>query len=158
MDLSVKRRRILPPPRQSGSPGPGGGQYHPVKTDALSKLPATPDTYIRLKELIRDMPLSPSGCGVDNNLTVDGHNKVDARSCGCSLLAWRRNIMILANLSRVGLQRQEEGIYLWCFKIGCHLRHHHHCRGRVPKQASEGGIWRQYDRSEKYFGCKQRSE
>ena len=37
-------------------------------------------------ESIRDMHLSPSDCGVDNNLTVDGHNYVDSISRGCSHL------------------------------------------------------------------------
>ena len=32
------------------------------------------------------MPQLPSGCGVDNNLVVDGHNEVDAISFRCSHL------------------------------------------------------------------------
>ena len=52
----------------------GGGRYRPVKTVALSILPSTPDTSFRLEELIGDMPLSQSFCGVDKNLTIDGHN------------------------------------------------------------------------------------
>ena len=43
------------------------------------------------------MPMLPSGCGVDNNLTVDGHNEVDTISRGCSrllaLLAQRHHII-----------------------------------------------------------------
>ena len=30
------------------------------------------------------MPLLPSGCGMDNNLAIDVHNEVSARSHGCS--------------------------------------------------------------------------
>ena len=64
--------RILPPPERNGTPGPGGGRYRPVKTAALSELPSTTDIFVRTEELIWDMPLLPSGCGVDDNLTIDG--------------------------------------------------------------------------------------
>ena len=74
---------ILPPLGRSGIPGPGGGRYRPVKTAKLSELPSAPDTFVRPEESIGDMHLLPSGCGMDDNLTVDGHNEVDARSCGC---------------------------------------------------------------------------
>ena len=91
--------RILPPPGRSGSPGPGGGRYRPVKTAALSELPSTLDTFVSPEESIGDMPLLPSVCSVDDNLTIDGHSEVDARSRGCShllaLSAQRRRIMIL---------------------------------------------------------------
>ena len=110
--------RILPPPGRSGSPGLGGGRYRPVKTATLSKLPSTPDTYVRPEKLIGDMPLAPSGCSVYDNLTIDGHNKVDARSYGCShlpaLSAQRRRIMILREFLQVGHQRQEEGTAVRC--------------------------------------------
>ena len=47
------------------------------------------------------MPLSPSGCSMDNNLAVDGHNEVDAiyrkGSHLLALSALRRRIMILEN-------------------------------------------------------------
>ena len=92
--------QILPPQGRSGSPGPGGGaRYRPVKTAALSEFPITPDTFVRPEELIGDMPQWPSGCGMDDNLTIGGHNKVDARSRGYSRLlvlsARCRHIMIL---------------------------------------------------------------
>ena len=90
---------IFPPPGRSGIPGLGGGRYRPVKTAALLELPSTPDTFFSPEELIRDMPLSPSGCGVENNLTIDEQNGVDVRSRRCShllaLSARRRRIMIL---------------------------------------------------------------
>ena len=90
------------------------------------------------------MPLSPSSSDVDDNLTVNGHNEVDAISCGYShLLAistQHRCKMVLGDFLRLGRQRQEEGIEVWCrCKIGHHQRRCHHCRGQVQKQASEGG-------------------
>ena len=39
-----------------------------------------------MEELISDMPLLPIGCSVDGNLTVDGHNEVEARYRMCSFL------------------------------------------------------------------------
>ena len=97
--MSVQHWPILPPPGRSGSPGPGGGRYCPVKTAALSELPSTPDTSVRREESNGDMPLLPIGYGMNDNLTVDGHNEVDARSCRCShlleLSARRRRKMIL---------------------------------------------------------------
>ena len=93
----MQYQQILPPPGRSGSPGPGGGRYRPVKTAALSESPSTSDTGVRAEEAIEDTPLSPSGCGVDDDLTADGHNKVDARSRGRSRLlalsARRRRII-----------------------------------------------------------------
>ena len=142
--------RILPPLGRSGSPSPGVGRYCPVKTATLSEFPSTPDTFVRLEESIGGMPMSPSGCGVDDNLTIDDHNEVDARSRRCShipgLSLRRRRIMILDKFWRVGWQRQEEGIEVRCLcKIGRHRRSRHHRRGRVQKQAYEGGymatIW-----------------
>ena len=147
--------RILPPPGQSGSPIPGGVCYHPVKTSTLPELTFTPDTFFYPEESIGNMPLSPSGCGMDNNLTINGLNEVNARSCGCfhllALSARRRRMMILDNCLRLGHQWQEEGIELWCLcKIGFHRCRRCHCRGRVLKQASNWGvIWQQYDHSEK---------
>ena len=68
-----------------------------MKTAAFWELTSTIDTCVSAEELIGDMPLSSSCCGVDNNLTADGHNKVDTRSRGCShllaLSAWRRRII-----------------------------------------------------------------
>ena len=97
----MQRWQILPPPGQSGIPSPGGGHYRPVKTAALSELPSTPDTFVRPEESIGDMPLSPSGCSVYDNLTVDGHNEVNASSHGCSqvlaLSVQPRRIRILDN-------------------------------------------------------------
>ena len=70
-----------------------------MKTATLLELPFTPNSFVRPEESIGDMPLLPSGGGVDNNLNIDGHNEVDARSCGCShllaLSARRRRIVIL---------------------------------------------------------------
>ena len=82
----MQRRRILSPPGRSSISGSGGGRYCPRKMAALSEFPSTPDTCIRLEESIRDMPLSTSGCGIDNNLTDDGHNAVGAISHKCSHL------------------------------------------------------------------------
>ena len=68
-----------------------------MKTAALSSFPSTPNTCVHPEELIRGMPLLPSVCGMDNNLAVDGHNEVDARSRGCShllaLSSWRCRII-----------------------------------------------------------------
>ena len=140
----MQRWQILSPPGRSGSPGLGGGCYCPLKTAALSELPSTTDTFVCPEESIGDMPLSPSGCSVDKNLTVDGHNEVDARSRGCyhllALSARRHHIMILGDFGQVGCYRQEEGIEVRCrCKIGHHRRRCLHCRGRFQKQASEGG-------------------
>ena len=70
-----------------------------MKTAALSEFPSTPDTFVRLEECIGDMPLLSSGCGVDDNLTIDGHNEIDAISRGCYhllvLSARHRRIIIL---------------------------------------------------------------
>ena len=150
----MQRWRILPPPGQSGSPSPGGGWYRPVKTAALSELPFTPDTLFLPKQSIGDMLLSPSGFGVDDNLTVDGHNEVDARSRGCShilaLSARHRCIIIL------------EEFYGWTAsgkKRGCRCgvsarlvaidgivtTAEDESRSRLPRR----GTWRQYDRSAK---------
>ena len=95
MDLSVKIRRVLPRPGCSGSPDlTRGGRYRPMKTAALSEFPSTPYTCVHPEESIGCMPLLPRGFSVDDNLTTDGHNEVDARSCGCSrlmaLLVWHR--------------------------------------------------------------------
>ena len=66
------------------------------------------------------------------------------------LSAWHRHIMILNGFWRLGRQQKEDGIELQCcYKISRHRWRCRHCRGRVQKQASEGGIWLQYDRSEK---------
>ena len=77
----------------------GGGRYIPGKTAKILELPSTPDNFVRPEESIEDMPLSPRGCGVDDNLNIDGHNEVDVRSHGCSYLlalsARRFHIMIL---------------------------------------------------------------
>ena len=85
-----------------------------MKTATLSELPSTPDNSVRPEESIGDMPLSPSGCGVGDNLTINGHNEVDARSRGCShllaLSSRHLRIMILDEFLQVGHQRQEEGI------------------------------------------------
>ena len=146
----MQRWQILPPPGRSGSPSPGGGQYHPVNTAALSEFPSTPDTCISPEEFIEVMPLSPSGWGVDDNMAVDGYNEVDARSRGCShllaLSSQRCRILILDNFWWVVRQRQEEGIDVRCrWNIGRHWRWCCHCRGRFQKQASDGGymatIW-----------------
>ena len=82
----MQRWQILPPLGRSGSPGPGGGRYRPVKMAALSELQSTLDNFINPEESIGDMTLPPSGYGVYDKLTVDGHNEVDARSRGCSHL------------------------------------------------------------------------
>ena len=91
--------QILPPLGRSGSPGPGGDRYRLVKTATFPELPSTPDIFVSPEESIGDMPLLPSGCGVDDNLTIDGHTEVDVRSRKCShltaLSALRRRIMIL---------------------------------------------------------------
>ena len=65
------------------------------------------------------MPLLPSGCGVDEKLTIGGQNEVDARYRKCShlltaQLARRRCILILDEFEWVVQQRQEEGIEVWC--------------------------------------------
>ena len=97
LDLPVQRRRILPPPGRSGSPVLGGGRYRPVITASISALLSTPDTCVLVEGAIGDMPLSPSGCGVDDSLTADGHNEVDARSrrrsCLLALSARRHHII-----------------------------------------------------------------
>ena len=82
----MQRRRILPPPGRSGSPGPGGSRYLPAKTAAITELPYTPDTLISAEESIRDMPMLPICYGVNENLNADGHNDVDARYHGNSRL------------------------------------------------------------------------
>ena len=80
LDLSLKRRQILSPLGWNGSLGLGVGRYLPVNTAVLSEFPSTPDTCICPEESIRDMPLSPSNCGVNKNLTTDDHNEVVSRS------------------------------------------------------------------------------
>ena len=76
-------KRILPPPGRTKSPGPQGGRYCPVKTAKILLLPSTTDTCVRPEESIGDMPLSPRGYSVDDNLDVDGHNEVGTKSRGC---------------------------------------------------------------------------
>ena len=70
-----------------------------MKTAALSELTSTTNNIVRPEELIGDMPLSPSSYGMNNNLTVDGHNEVDTISRGCyhllALSAHFRRSMIL---------------------------------------------------------------
>ena len=90
------------------------------------------------------MPLSPSGCGVYGNLTANGHKEADTRSRRCSqflaLSAWRRCIIDNGRFLQVVRQRQEEGIEVRCrFKIDWYGQRRCHCRGKVNKQASEGG-------------------
>ena len=98
--------RILPPHGRRGSPGLGGGRYCPVKRAALSELRSTPDNFVPLEESIGDMPIFPSSCGMDDNLTINGHNEVGTRYRGCyhimALSARRRCIMILEKHLRVG--------------------------------------------------------
>ena len=114
--------------------------------DALSELPSTPDTFVRTEESIGDMPLSPSGCGMVDNLAVNSHNEVDARSCGCyhllALSARRCCIIDPGRFLTVGCQRQEEGIEVRCLcNIGRHRQSCRHSREIVQKQASEGGLY-----------------
>ena len=103
----------------------GEGHYRPINTAALSEFPSTPNNVIRQEELIGGMPLLQSVYGVDDNLTVNGHNEVDARSCGCShlleLSARSRHIMILEYFLRVGIQQQDEGIEVRCC---CNIAYH----------------------------------
>ena len=66
---------------------------------AFSELLSTPNNFVRLEESIRGMPLLPSGCGVNNNITGDGYNEVGAISPRCYyhmvLSASRHYIMIM---------------------------------------------------------------
>ena len=82
---------------RSGSHGLGRGWYGPLKTAALLESPSTTDTCVHEEEAIRNIPMSPIGFGVYVDLTPDGHNEVDARSCGRSRLlvlsARRRRII-----------------------------------------------------------------
>ena len=57
-----------------------------MKTTSLSEFPSTLDTCVRAEESFGVMPLSPSSCGVDDDLAANGHSKVDAKSCGSSRL------------------------------------------------------------------------
>ena len=147
--------RILPPPGLSGSPGPGGGRYRPVKTATLSELPSTPDTFVCTEESIGDMPLSPSGCGVDDNLTANGHNKVDARSRWCSyLLALSAQFCCVLNPSQFFGEWAASGKKRG-YRCGAAARSVA-IDGVVATADDEsrssitsGGIWQQYDHSAK---------
>ena len=57
-----------------------------MKTAALSELTSTPNTFVCPEKSIGDMPLLPSGYVVDDNMTVNSHNEVDAKSRGFSHL------------------------------------------------------------------------
>ena len=150
----MQRQRILPPPGRSGSPGPGGGRYRLVKTAALLASPSTNNACILAEEVIRDMTVLPRGCGVESNLAANGHNKVDAISCGRSRLlglsARRRCVIdpgqlltggppakIIGDRGAVPLQDRSPSTASSTLQR------------TIPESGFQGGgIWRKYDRSE----------
>ena len=81
------------------------------------------------------LPYTPPRKPASGLVLCSGDDAVDG-----SWSARHRRITILDEFWRVSRHQQEEGIEVRClWKISCHQRSHFHCRGRVQKQASEGG-------------------
>ena len=67
-------------------------------------------------------------------------------------------LSILVDFWRVVCHRKEERVEVWYqWKIIRYQRCRCYFWGQVRKQYSKEGIWRHYDYSEKFFGCKQQS-
>ena len=143
----------------------GGGHYFPVKTSANLEYIPTPNTCIHAEEASGDMHLLPRGCGVDNDLTADGQNELDARSRRRSrllALSARRHCIINPGRFLMGgpsaariSDRFMVPLQYWSPLMASLALYN------TSKESSfqgVGGIWRKSNCSAKQFGCKQQSE